>query len=52
MKISAVILTGLLPCVAFAYRIDLWADYDYQGTQHAYISTSVDAFIESYMSDG
>ncbi|KAH7327543.1 hypothetical protein BKA65DRAFT_510782 [Rhexocercosporidium sp. MPI-PUGE-AT-0058] len=36
MQLSTVFLTALLASAASAYRIDLWSEYDYQGTQRAY----------------
>lgn len=39
MKVSAVFLSALAAAsTASSYRIDLWSENDYQGTQRAYVS--------------
>jgi hypothetical protein len=39
MKLSAVLLTGLMASAVSAYRIDLWSQSNYQGVQRSYVCT-------------
>lgn len=38
MKFSAALFTGLLATSATAFRMDVWQNKNYQGTQRAYVS--------------
>lgn len=38
MKLSATVLASLLALSASAFRIDLWSDSDFQGTQRHFAS--------------
>ena len=37
MKLSLVVLAGAISAVSTAYRIDLYSEYDFQGTQSTFV---------------
>ena len=47
MKISTLFLPVLCASAASAFRIDLWHDYDYQGTQRSYVSVGSRLVLEN-----
>jgi hypothetical protein len=40
MKVSAVVLTGLMASAASAYRLDVHSEYNFLGTQKTYVCAS------------
>lgn len=41
MKLSIIVLAGALSVVSSAYRIDLYSEYDFQGTQSTFVRKQV-----------